>query len=322
MLRTVIKLTYLPFRKALKNRNVVNPNFHGIKLAPHASTSHLCRRRRQLVERSYQLNIQTSTRDCMASEEVAARPVSSNSGHQEDVITATSTMAPQTTSEPRNIRPSQAIESQPPGSGKGDAYSSHRRGVGNMCISFEPHAGPLAGQNMTWRGHMWIKCDDIPRLMREGLGWTTKNILPDQGLMGEAARNMMAHEGAESTPCYRRVWTLQDQSSGEFPYWLARLTVYSNSATGLHTFEPTALSRQDITKVIAWKGSERNEKIYRYEALAPGNTLDLVGKDNSELRKCPVYREGPLERGFCYLVAVIWFLVFLLLLYDANFTEV
>ncbi|KAK3346367.1 hypothetical protein B0T25DRAFT_441212, partial [Lasiosphaeria hispida] len=144
------------------------------------------------------------------------------------------------------------------------------RELGNMSISFEPYAEPAQGQNTTWRGHMWIKCDNIPRLMWEGLGWTAKNILPDQGFMTKTTRNMMAREGAESIPCYKRVWVLQDQSSGELPYWVARLIIYSNSITRLCTFQPTALSRQNITKVVAWKGSERSEKIYRYEAAAPG----------------------------------------------------
>lgn len=135
--------------------------------------------------------------------------------------------------------------------------------------------------------------------------------------MTKTTRNMMAREGAESIPCYKRVWVLQDQSSGELPYWVARLIIYSNSITRLCTFQPTALSRQNITKVVAWKGSERSEKIYRYEAAAPGNTIDL-SKDYLKSRKYRTYREGPLELGVCYLVALIWFVVFLLLVYQVN----
>jgi hypothetical protein len=59
-----------------------------------------------------------------------------------------------------------------------------------------------------WAAILSVKCQDMPRLMRDGFFWSADNVVPEEGCMPTTRPEWVA-KGFEHT----RRWTLIDQSN-------------------------------------------------------------------------------------------------------------
>lgn len=121
-----------------------------------------------------------------------------------------------------------------------------------------------------------MKCDDVPRLMREGFFWSANNILREEGYFGHSLR----HEWTTKGYRHVRTWILADRPSGgesENPRWVGRLEVVSASLELLSGFRVDKLSSKNVCGADAWDA--RDHAIYHYKRNAPGDNYNSIYDD-------------------------------------------
>lgn len=98
-----------------------------------------------------------------------------------------------------------------------------------------------------WLLCMEFRCCDLLRIMKEGLYWTTSNVVPEGGWLGATAGSE-----AKIYP-WKRVWELR-----EFPEldesqcrWVAKAALYAHSWEPLADFRLHTLRRENVRSVEA-----------------------------------------------------------------------
>ncbi|KAK4140775.1 uncharacterized protein C8A04DRAFT_14637 [Dichotomopilus funicola] len=115
-----------------------------------------------------------------------------------------------------------------------------------------------------WIGYLWIWCNNVPRLMREGFFWSVNNILHDEGCLLSETRREFTALGSS----YRRHWSLldwhPDQPAGA-PQWEGSLVVSSDRINILANFQVQDLTWENV--YCASVHNDDRDSVYDYSAL-------------------------------------------------------
>lgn len=70
-----------------------------------------------------------------------------------------------------------------PGKAAGGKFYYDHESLPSVQLLFypEPSGYATAVDEQPWFAQMFVKCDDVPRLMREGFHWTAANVLKEEG---------------------------------------------------------------------------------------------------------------------------------------------
>ncbi|KAB5547259.1 hypothetical protein GE09DRAFT_206141 [Coniochaeta sp. 2T2.1] len=101
---------------------------------------------------------------------------------------------------------------------------------------------PSSMEKSDWLVHIDFNCRGLLQIMREGLSWTTSNVIPEGGFICEALYFR-----------YKRVYELRevpDKPASE-SRWTATATVYADSVQALSDFRLTTLSRRHLLQSYA-----------------------------------------------------------------------
>ncbi|KAI1192709.1 hypothetical protein F5X97DRAFT_337349 [Nemania serpens] len=126
-----------------------------------------------------------------------------------------------------------------------------------------------------WGAILFVKCSDVPRLMREGLYWDAENIITEDGYV---QRNLDRGNGIYPHPHDEKPWDgvryyfLRDLQQP--PRWTASIEVYSSSYETLHHFDFSQLSREKIRSGEALNQSR--ELIYEYYHGQPQQCYNAI----------------------------------------------
>ncbi|KAK9416593.1 hypothetical protein SUNI508_09699 [Seiridium unicorne] len=136
---------------------------------------------------------------------------------------------------------------------------------------------PVAERMMSrqpWVGEMWIKCDDVPMLMREGLNITSANLVLEEGYID-------LHQGPEEfrvQPDWHltRHFYLRDVEQ-EPPRWVAILQAHSDSLTTLRGIRLDTISFRNVNSAYAYGVSGKS--VYQYTRWAPDEAFNAIYDD-------------------------------------------
>lgn len=139
----------------------------------------------------------------------------------------------------------------------------------------------------TWTASLMVFAPDVPRLMREGFYWSSKNIVPEFNAVGTLCK-WQAHDYPDNSgrvfgvPKNRKTlydnrrYLLTDLSKE--CRWTACLTVSSacNHLHVLSNFRPEELTRQNLDLCIAFNN---NTLIYNYTPFIPRTAINAIYDD-------------------------------------------
>ncbi|KAI1827653.1 hypothetical protein F4861DRAFT_549840 [Xylaria intraflava] len=130
-----------------------------------------------------------------------------------------------------------------------------------------------------WRTQEWlatimIKCDDVPRLMREGFFWNDANVVKEDGFINEDTKNgpIQADKKAWRTT---RHYFLQDLHQPR--RWTAKIEVFGLRDEALFHFDLRQLRRERIREGYAV--NRHGEAIYVYHHGVPQRCFNAIYDD-------------------------------------------
>lgn len=125
-----------------------------------------------------------------------------------------------------------------------------------------------------WCGHMFVKCHDVPRLMREGFYWTTANVLKEEGSISIGLNGDIPRMGMTDFTVSRDYYMTDLQQP---PRWVAQFVLYSTTLDILRNINLDGLSIQRVHAMFAWS---RNEKlIYHFQSREPQLNFNAIYDD-------------------------------------------
>ncbi|KAK8045584.1 hypothetical protein PG993_005608 [Apiospora rasikravindrae] len=149
----------------------------------------------------------------------------------------------------------------------GGAFYDEFRGPYKIRLAFkpDPNASSFSSSelpNSGWWAEIFIKCDSVPELMKQGLHWTAEKVVPEQGRMvfnppprrpqvvppipGPAGGRQPRARGPKTRHYYLQ--SLPDQ-----PRWRANLQCHSARPAVLSRFRPGALTRDgNLASALAY----------------------------------------------------------------------
>ncbi|KAI1390656.1 uncharacterized protein F4822DRAFT_393929 [Hypoxylon trugodes] len=147
-----------------------------------------------------------------------------------------------------------------------------------------------ADRRSSWLGQMDIKCSDVPLMMREGLHWSTANIVKEEGYVEDIDPRKADRLGQHYFQCtVTRYWFLRDLQ--EPPRWTTCLRIHApdhDSAPKIR-FDDWTLKMVHMAR--AWGLSKK--LIYQYDIRKPQDCFNCI-YDNMPLKgwwPCPKERE-------------------------------
>ncbi|KAJ8132228.1 hypothetical protein O1611_g1391 [Lasiodiplodia mahajangana] len=139
-----------------------------------------------------------------------------------------------------------------------------------------------------WIAFLDVKCDDVPRLMREGFFWDASNAIQKEGFLTVENKSHANDWSGASTRWYFLTDTRQDR------LWVASLTVRATDLNVLYNFKLSQLSRELVRSV--WASNQDGREIYGYQAYT---SPDLVNKTpESPMMGFNVIYDGMPMEGF------------------------
>ena len=155
-----------------------------------------------------------------------------------------------------------------------------------MVLLLLPGVSTQEYQAASWAATFVIRCDDVSRLMREGLFWTPDNVIPEEGhLFGPVHRSWLA-KGLR----HGRSWILADKSNGENLRWVGRLEVSARLCEIFQAFRLQTLSMENVSHVYAQNGN--GQMVYNYLRCWPGKDCNYIYDDNPLEGWWPWPKEG------------------------------
>ncbi|KAK4100338.1 hypothetical protein N658DRAFT_507863 [Parathielavia hyrcaniae] len=122
-----------------------------------------------------------------------------------------------------------------------DAYFLHSRpGWETVVFMLLPDLSTAEYREASWAATLLILCDDLSRLMREGIFWSPDNLVPEQG--PPSAHNIT--------------------NGGENPRWVGKLNVAARHSQTLAAFRLQNLSPQNASHVYA--KNRHGRMVYNY----------------------------------------------------------
>ncbi|KAK9776737.1 hypothetical protein SCAR479_06475 [Seiridium cardinale] len=122
-----------------------------------------------------------------------------------------------------------------------------------------------------WYGVLWLRCNDLAQLMREGL-----HILSAGEIMVTQIRpQMWSMRGLPNESwTLRRYFSFLDAQKP--PQWIATLRAHSDSVEALQDINIGALSFRNVVAANAW--DKEGNAVYRFERWAPARAYnDILG---------------------------------------------
>jgi hypothetical protein len=119
---------------------------------------------------------------------------------------------------------------------------------------------PMECTAKPWFACLQIKCEDVPRLMREGFFWSAENILPEGGYMSSEIREDHIDLGCR----HQRTWIIAKKPNNEAPQWSGTLEVASPLLETLVNFRIRDQSTKNVFWAYAW--NRAGHMIYNYES--------------------------------------------------------
>ncbi|KAK4232910.1 hypothetical protein C8A03DRAFT_19908 [Achaetomium macrosporum] len=157
-------------------------------------------------------------------------------------------------------------------------YTKYGEGWGTLMLSMVPEPSvPVQrteARTTPWVATLIVKCEDMPRLMREGFFWLAENVVPEHGFLSDSLTRAWTAGG------YRhfRVWILAKTCSpDETPRWVARLEVVAASIEPLSKFRVQDLSRENVLRANAWDTKKRC--VYNYHCCDPDLNYNCIYDD-------------------------------------------
>lgn len=96
---------------------------------------------------------------------------------------------------------------------------------GEPAVGFRLHPKPGEDpQRQPWVGVIYVKCGDVPLLMREGFHWTTANVIREEGFMENINPKLQLNPRYHNFNVTRN-WFMQDWQQP--PRWTALIEVHS-----------------------------------------------------------------------------------------------
>ncbi|OIW34832.1 hypothetical protein CONLIGDRAFT_675788 [Coniochaeta ligniaria NRRL 30616] len=109
-----------------------------------------------------------------------------------------------------------------------------------------------------WLLEMEFRCHDLLRIMKEGLFWTSSNVVPGRGWLGNTRGSYAKHLSKQ------RVWELRDFADQEESQcrWVATATLYGHSWKFLADFRLHSLLRRNIGS--CWAVNKMGDCVFVY----------------------------------------------------------
>ncbi|KAI1366806.1 hypothetical protein F5Y08DRAFT_350698 [Xylaria arbuscula] len=114
-------------------------------------------------------------------------------------------------------------------------------------------------KHQAWVATMRIKCQNVPRLMRDGFHWDVSNVIKEEGYIewGKTSRNANDWDRA-----HKRWYFLEDTHHPR--RWTASISVVATEPQILSNFSVRQLSKKSIRD--AWAVNQNGRHIYGYRA--------------------------------------------------------
>lgn len=151
--------------------------------------------------------------------------------------------------------------------------------VMDVGMSLSSHPDRDHEEKVDWISNIAIACSDVPALMREGLFWTSHNIVPEEGFMNKVADFHYNRQGL----FHRRTWYLTEKdATRQFPLWVAEIEVLAPDVKTLATFRPhSMLSHRHVQHATAWADPHGNQHMitYRFKRNKPDQCYNCIYDD-------------------------------------------
>jgi hypothetical protein len=119
-----------------------------------------------------------------------------------------------------------------------------------------------------WMLDIEFRCQDLLQVMREGLFWTTSNVVPERGCLAKTSGPMATHYR------WRRLWDLcefADRPESEC-CWVATATLYAHSVKTLADFRLHTLHRKGVT--FAQANNKTGHSVFIYDRAGGDNNFN------------------------------------------------
>ncbi|KAK3304192.1 uncharacterized protein B0T15DRAFT_535761 [Chaetomium strumarium] len=128
---------------------------------------------------------------------------------------------------------------------------------------------------MPWVATLNAKCEDLPRLMREGFFCSADNVVPERGYMSSSIEPEWTAKGYH----HARKLILVDKtcSPDETPRWAASLEVVATSVELLSKFRVENLSPENVLSAYAW--NTRGQDCYSHHRQFPDFNYNCIYDD-------------------------------------------
>jgi hypothetical protein len=166
-----------------------------------------------------------------------------------------------------SIHESSMEEVKPPGPATNGRFYYKDERIQSVMFDFRPDPPGLSLDHQ-WAALLSIKCDDVPRLMRDGFFWSEDNLIPEEGYIDYSVKGRY----------YRRHYFLEDKKKRRL--WIANIIVKAPSVEAIFRFDLGQLSIENMQKAGAI--SQNGYAIYGYHYNFPSLCFNAI-YDNMEL---------------------------------------
>ncbi|KAI1202877.1 hypothetical protein F5X97DRAFT_286016 [Nemania serpens] len=130
-----------------------------------------------------------------------------------------------------------------------------------------------------WLARMFVKCSDVPRLMREGFYWNDSNLVREDGFVVPNYKQDLPEPWNYVRWAACRHYFLTDLQQP--PRWIARIQVFARTMHMLSHFDLRLLSRSRNVSTTA--ENQEGHDIYQYTYGKPDKCFNVV-YDNTHLK--------------------------------------
>ena len=113
-----------------------------------------------------------------------------------------------------------------------------------------------------------FRCHDLLQMMRQGLFWTTSNVVPERGFYDDRGPKILNHR-------HKRIWQLNEFVDGRPDSqcrWVGTITLYANSVKSLADFRLHTLEQRNISWCVA---TNRDGKtVFQYGPREPNMDIN------------------------------------------------
>ncbi|KAI0202800.1 hypothetical protein F4808DRAFT_467981 [Astrocystis sublimbata] len=175
-------------------------------------------------------------------------------------------------------KPSSASVQRQPGPATNGRFFCDDKRQHSMDFSFcaNPSTYP---KKAAWKARLFVKCDDVPRLMREGFHWDNANVVKEDGFL------YFHNSSCFNKPKYENDFLEDGKSWGGIRYyflkdlqdpprWIAGIKVYGTSAESIGEFDLECLSHENI--LFAHALSQDGHPIYCFSRNQPKKNINAI----------------------------------------------